>query len=471
MDYEKEFDDKIKKNDADGIVEENFEKHDEEVLNLQGEQTTSNADYIKAESNSSEDEYAYEAVSEDKQDTAAYSRVEFRNDRKSVGKMIKRFRRRMFASFVAVAVVAALIGGGVTGAFMKYYGGGTSTQIINRYLPLSDTVSSTNGNLNLIPNIYKIVSPAVVEIDTSVSYSNGYRSATVPKGSGSGFIISSDGYIVTNNHVIDGASKITVKLYDGRSTVARLVGSDSRTDLAVLKISLPNLTVAKLGDSSKLLPGELAVAIGNPLGDSFAGSVTAGIISGLNRNLQSDYGPIDLIQTDAAINPGNSGGPLVNSKAEVVGITSVKLTSTGSSSLQDPFGMFQSQGTPVEGMGFAIPINDAKPIIDQIIKHGYVERPMMGIGAQTITQQDASQYNMPVGVYVAEVQPNSAADQAGIQPGDVITQIDGTKITSFESLQSILNNHKVGDVINVTLWRNGRTLTVKVKLQSSANLQ
>lgn len=462
MDYEKEFEDKIKKNDADGIVDENFQRHDDEILNFKQDE----AEY------SDDSAHTYEVDGEEKKsDTLTNSRVEFRSGKKSLGKMVKRFRRRMLASFIAVALIAALIGGGATGAYLKYYGGGQSAQIVNRYLPLSDTVTSTNGDLNLIPNIYKIVSPAVVEIDTSVSYSNGYRSAMVPKGSGSGFIISSDGYIVTNNHVIDGASKITVKLYDGRSAVARLIGRDSRTDLAVLKINLPNLPVAKLGDSSKLVPGELAVAIGNPLGDSFAGSVTAGIISGLNRNLQSDYGPIKLIQTDAAINPGNSGGPLVNSKAEVVGITSVKLTSTGGSSMQDPFGMFQSQGTPVEGMGFAIPINDAKPIIDQIIKHGYVERPMMGIGAQTITKQDAAQYNMPVGVYVAEVQPNSAADKSGIQPGDVITQIDGANVTSFEDLQSILSNHKVGDVVNVTLWRNGKTLTAKVKLQSSANLQ
>ncbi|MDI3530143.1 MAG: serine protease Do, partial [Thermoanaerobacter sp.] len=169
-------------------------------------------------------------------------------------------------------------------------------------------------------------------------------------------------------------------------------------------------------------------------------------------------------------NPGNSGGPLVNSKAEVIGITSVKLTSIGPS-IQDPFGMFQSQETPVEGMGFAIPINEAKPIIDQIIKHGYVERPMMGIGAQTITQQDAARYNLPVGVYVVQVQPNSGAEKAGIQPGDVIIKVDGKDITSFEDLQGILNNHKVGDVIKVTIWRNGRTFTVTVKLQSSANFE
>jgi len=460
MDYEKDFEKEIEKNDPDSIVEEDI-KQEAEKMGTGNSEADNAADYIE------------EGSKEEKTDSAqgSLSKVEFRNGKKSMGKMIKRFRKRMIASFIAVALIAAMIGGGVTGAYMKYYGVGASPSVVTQYLPLSNPAVSSNGYLNLIPNIYKIVSPAVVEIDTSVTYTNGYKSGLMPKGSGSGFIISPEGYIVTNNHVIDGASKITVKLADGRTADAKLIGKDSRTDLAVLKINLPNLPVAKLGDSSKLVPGDLAVAIGNPLGDSFAGSVTAGIISGLNRNLQSDYGPVKLIQTDAAINPGNSGGPLVNSNAEVVGITSVKLTSIGGSSAQDPFGMFQSQSTPVEGMGFAIPINEAKPIIDQIIKHGYVERPMMGIGAQTITKDEAAQYNLPVGVYVAQVQPNSGADKAGIQPGDVITKIDGTAITSFEQLQSILNNHKVGDTINVTIWRNGSTLTLPVKLGSSASFQ
>jgi PDZ domain (Also known as DHR or GLGF)./Trypsin. len=394
-------------------------------------------------------------------------RVEFRSNKKSLGKMVKRFRRRMLVSFVAVALIAALIGGGTVAGIMKYTNVGQQTQVINRYLPLS----SDNNNFNLITNIAKIVSPSVVGIDTSVSYSNGYRSALVPEGSGSGIIINSQGYIVTNNHVVDGASKITVNLSDGRKFPAQLIGKDAKTDLAVLKINATNLIPAKLGDSSKLEVGELAVAIGNPLGESFAGTVTAGIISGLNRNLQSDYGPVNLIQTDAAINPGNSGGPLVNSNGEVIGITSVKLTSTGGSDTQDPFGMFQSQSTPVEGMGFAIPINEAKPIIDELIKHGYVERPVMGVSVQEVTSQDAAQYNIPVGLYIAQVQQGSGADAAGLQAGDVITAVDGTKVDTFDSLQSIITKHKIGDTITVTFWRNGRTLTAKVKLMSSSNAQ
>lgn len=445
MDYEKDFENEIEKKDSESIVppQENLEEIPQEDLEKPAVESSSPA-----------------------------PKVEFRNNKKSIGKMVKRFRRRMIASFVAVALIAAIIGGGVTGAVMKYYGfqNNSTPQVVTRYLPLEANTPNENSILNLIPNIYKIVSPAVVEIDTSTAYRTNTGIEYVPKGSGSGFIISPEGYIVTNNHVIEGASKITVKLLDGRSAEAKLIGRDPRTDLAVIKINLPNLPVVKLGDSSKLQPGELAIAIGNPLGDSFAGTVTAGIISGLNRNLQSDYGPVKLIQTDAAINPGNSGGPLVNSKAEVIGITSVKLTSIGPS-IQDPFGLFQGQSTPVEGMGFAIPINEAKPIIEQLIKHGYVERPMMGIGAQTITSQDAAQYNLPVGVYVVQVQAGSGAEKAGIQPGDVIIKVDGKQVKSFEDLQSVINSHKVGDVINVTIWRNGRTFTVPVKLQSSANFQ
>ena len=332
-------------------------------------------------------------------------------------------------------------------------------------------LSSNNSNANLITNIAKIVSPSVVGIDTSTTYSNGFRNAFISEGSGSGIIIDTNGYIVTNNHVVDGASNITVSLSDGRKFSAQLIGKDSKTDLAVLKINATNLTAAKLGDSSKLEVGDLAVAIGNLLGESFAGTVTSGIISGLNRNIQSDYGAVNLIQTDAAINPGNSGGPLVNSNGEVIGITSVKLTSTDSSDTQDQFGMYQSQSTPVEGMGFAIPINEAKPIIDELIKHGYVERPMMGVSVQEVTQQDAAQYNIPVGLYIAQVQQGSGADEAGLQAGDVIIAVDGTKVETFDALQSIIAKHKVGDTVTVTFWRNGRTLSTKVKLMSSSNAQ
>ncbi|WKV08289.1 trypsin-like peptidase domain-containing protein [Thermoanaerobacterium sp. CMT5567-10] len=451
MDIENEQTKKLNENDmenlnenTDGVFTENFTNND---LNKIREVPMTN-DY------------------QDKND-GEKAKNDLENSKKSLGKMVKRFRRRMLVSFVTVALIAALIGGGIVAGIMEYTNLGQKTQVINRYLPLS----SNNSNANLITNIAKIVSPSVVGIDTSATYSNGFRSAFVSEGSGSGIIIDSQGYIVTNYHVIEGASTITVSLSDGRKFSAQLIGKDSKTDLAVLKINATNLTAAKLGDSSKLEVGDLAVAIGNPLGESFAGTVTSGIISGLNRNLQSDYGAVNLIQTDAAINPGNSGGPLVNSNGEVIGITSVKLTSTDDNSTQGSFGMYQSQSTPVEGMGFAIPINEAKPIIDELIKHGYVERPMMGVSVQEVTQQDAAQYNIPVGLYIAQVQQGSGADEAGLQAGDVITAVDGTKVQTFDALQSIISKHKVGDTITVAFWRNGKTLSTKVKLMSSSNAQ
>jgi len=451
MDIENEQTQRLNENDmeklsenTDGVFTENFTNND---LNKIREVPMTN-DY------------------QDKND-GEKAKNDLENSKKSLGKMVKRFRRRMLVSFVTVALIAALIGGGIVAGIMEYTNLGQKTQVINRYLPLS----SNNSNANLITDIAKIVSPSVVGIDTSVSYSNGFRSAFISEGSGSGIIIDTNGYIVTNNHVVDGASNITVSLSDGRKFSAQLIGKDSKTDLAVLKINATNLTAAKLGDSSKLEVGDLAVAIGNLLGESFAGTVTSGIISGLNRNIQSDYGAVNLIQTDAAINPGNSGGPLVNSNGEVIGITSVKLTSTDSSDTQDQFGMYQSQSTPVEGMGFAIPINEAKPIIDELIKHGYVERPMMGVSVQEVTQQDAAQYNIPVGLYIAQVQQGSGADEAGLQAGDVIIAVDGTKVETFDALQSIIAKHKVGDTVTVTFWRNGRTLSTKVKLMSSSNAQ
>jgi serine protease Do len=453
--------------DMDFGNEQNENIDENEIDNFKMDSNSMNTENISSDNLNNTQEIPATYNQQNSEINHEMPRVEFRSNKKSLGKMVKRFRRRMLVSFVAVALIAALIGGGAVAGIMKYTNIGQQTQVINRYLPLS----SDNNNFNLITNIAKIVSPSVVGIDTSVSYSNGYRSALVPEGSGSGIIINSQGYIVTNNHVVDGASKITVNLSDGRKFPAQLIGKDAKTDLAVLKINATNLIPAKLGDSSKLEVGELAVAIGNPLGESFAGTVTAGIISGLNRNLQSDYGPVNLIQTDAAINPGNSGGPLVNSNGEVIGITSVKLTSTGGSDTQDPFGMFQSQSTPVEGMGFAIPINEAKPIIDELIKHGYVERPVMGVSVQEVTSQDAAQYNIPVGLYIAQVQQGSGADAAGLQAGDVITAVDGTKVDTFDSLQSIITKHKIGDTITVTFWRNGRTLTAKVKLMSSSNAQ
>lgn len=309
--------------------------------------------------------------------------------------------------------------------------------------------NSTNAEYPVVA-IAKKVGPTVVHI-TNIS-ADFFNQAGVT--SGSGVIIDRDeGYIVTNYHVVRGASRIEVTLMGGESYSAQLVGGDAQTDLAVIKIDAKNLPEAVLGDSDKLKVGEMAVAIGSPLGEEFAGSVTQGVISALNRKITVQSRPgeevtLNLIQTDAAINPGNSGGALVNAQSEVIGINSVKV-----------------QRADVEGMGFAIPISEAKPIINQLINKGYVSRPFIGIyNFQDITPQMAQWYDLPVGIYVGGVFPNGPAERAGMEPEDIIVSMDGKKVTSFAELQEVLNTKQAGDELNITVVRRGAQVELKIKL-------
>lgn len=274
-------------------------------------------------------------------------------------------------------------------------------------------------------------------------------------GEGSGIIISKDGYIMTNYHVVSyadpksGASSRTlleVFLPDGRQVKATFKGGDSKTDLALIKVDLNNLPVAEFGDSSQLEVGELAVAIGNPLGMEFAGSVTVGVISALNRSVEIDGRTMNLIQTDAAINEGNSGGALLNSQGQVIGINSVKIAASG-----------------VEGLGFAIPINDAKPIVDQLRTFGKVRgRPFIGISGAEITSTYANFYKLPVGIYINDVTPGSGAAKAGMQVGDVITAIDGKSIKTMSDLDKAKDAYKPGDTATFTIYRNGKNMNLKL---------
>lgn len=277
------------------------------------------------------------------------------------------------------------------------------------------------------------------------------------KGEGSGIIVRKDGYILTNYHVIESAmdngkqtGKVEVYLPNNnkKSISAKVIGGDSRTDLAVIKVDQDNLPIAEFGDSSKVKVGELAVAIGNPLGMEFAGSVTAGVISAVNRTIDIDGKTLNLIQTDAAINPGNSGGALVNSLGQVIGINTVKLASTG-----------------VEGLGFAIPSNEIKPVMEQLIKYTYVKgRPQIGIGGVNIDARTSRQYDLPVGVYVRQVSPFSGAERAGIQVGDVITEFAGKKVKTIEEINEIKKKYKVGDIVKVVINRDGEEKTLSLKL-------
>ncbi|MDO4618412.1 MAG: trypsin-like peptidase domain-containing protein [Clostridia bacterium] len=260
----------------------------------------------------------------------------------------------------------------------------------------------------------------------------------VEQGSGSGIIISEDGYVVTNQHVIDGASEITVVLNTGDEYTAKLVGEDVKSDLAVLKIDAEGLVAAVLGDSETVRVGEVAVAIGNPLGQEFAGSVTAGVVSAVNRTMTVDNTKYNLIQTDAAINPGNSGGALVNIYGEVIGINSVKIASSG-----------------VEGIGFAISISEAKPIIDDLISDGYVSgRPLIGITAKETSY----------GISVNSVEEGSGADRAGIKVGDLIVKIDGTKVMKVDELNEIRDKKKAGETVILTVVRDGEMLDIELTL-------
>ena len=260
----------------------------------------------------------------------------------------------------------------------------------------------------------------------------------VEQGSGSGIIISTDGYVVTNQHVIDGATQISVVLNTGDEYTAKLIGADEKSDLAVLKIDAPNLVAATLGDSETLMVGELAVAIGNPLGQEFAGSVTVGVISALNRTITIENKKYSLIQTDAAINPGNSGGALVNQYGEVIGINSVKISSTG-----------------VEGIGFAISINEAKPIIEDLKNNGYVlGRPLIGIGAQETSY----------GLAVTSVAENSGAQKAGLKPGDLIVKAEGKTVKTIDSLNEIRDTKKAGEGLQLSVIRDGVMRTFNVIL-------
>ena len=299
------------------------------------------------------------------------------------------------------------------------------------------------------PEIVDKVGPAVVGIINKATltnygnifgfYGNQQQQQEVEQSSGSGVVISSDGYIVTNNHVVEGANELVVILNTGDEYSAKLVGRDSNTDLAIIKIEATDLVYAKMGDSSTLRVGDTAIAIGNPLGQEFAGTTTQGIISGLNRNVTIDNKQLTLIQTDAAINPGNSGGALVNTYGELIGINTAKISSS-----------------TLEGLGFSIPIDEAKPVIKDLIDNGYVTgRPVIGIGGRAVTQQDAEAYNLKVGVYVSSITPNSPAYMAGIKIGDIIVECNGEKVETVEDINNIKNQFAPGDKLALKVYRQG----------------
>lgn len=368
-------------------------------------------------------------------------------------------KRNRFFPFVATGVISAMVGGLIMAGAVIYAlpKNNTSQNTEGKQATtVSDTGSTSSAAGYLTSNstkdlsiveIAKKVSPAVVGItatsDATAEDPFGFSMDAGPS-QGTGIIFSEDGYIVTNYHVIQGAKTIKITLNNGKEVNGKVVNYDEVNDLAVLKITdktdIPG--IAEFGDSSKLQVGELAVAIGDPLGKELYGSVTAGVVSALNRKITVENTNYTVIQTDAAINPGNSGGPLVNSKGQVIGINSAKIGGNG-----------------LEGLGFAIPINIVKPKIQELTK------PLLtiGISGTEITSQLSKQYNLPIGIYVQNVTSFSAAERSGLQAGDVIVKFDGETVKTVSDLNKIKLKHKVGDSVKVAIVRNGlsKTLTLK----------
>ena len=291
-------------------------------------------------------------------------------------------------------------------------------------------------------------------IDSVVSITSAGQSAT---STGTGVILTEDGYIVTNCHVVENGISVSAQLTDGRTLPAMLVGADSVSDLAVLHVDATGLTPAQFGDSGSLRVGDTVVAIGDPLGVQLRGTMTNGIISAINRDLTVGDRTMTLIQTNAALNNGNSGGPLINCYGQVIGINTVKMSS------------YYTASATVEGLGFAIPISVAKPIIDELIENGYVAgRPAIGISGDSLPTYYRAYYRLPDGVYVTSVNDGSDAKAKGIREGDIVTAINGEVISSIDDLNTIKNQYAAGDEVTLTIYRSGAYYEVTVTLVDQA---
>ena len=362
------------------------------------------------------------------------------------------FWKKTGTKVTALVLCCALIGGlcGFGGASLARRGGKATIQESGRTAS-AVSVKSVDGQTLMTPaEVYASTVNSVVSINCSAVSTNIFGQQTESASSGSGFIYTADGYIVTNQHVVANASSINVTLYNGDTYPATLVGSDSDYDVAVLKIDAKDLPAVTLGSSTDVNVGDTVMAIGNPLGE-LTFSMSQGIVSCVNRAINVEGTPFNMIQVDASINPGNSGGPLMNLYGEVVGIVSAKYSSYAN--------------TTVEGLGFAIPINDVQSIIKDIIENGSVgNKAYMAITAGTMTQQMAAQYkiNATEGVFVYSVEDGGAGDKAGLKLGDVITKLNDTQITSMEDLSAAKKGFKAGDTVTLTVLRDGKEITTQL---------
>ncbi|MCX8075321.1 MAG: trypsin-like peptidase domain-containing protein [Clostridia bacterium] len=368
---------------------------------------------------------------------------------------------------IAIIIIVGLISG---------FFGSTSTYVIlnNKYGYTSQENGANNtNNINRSETKYEIsqvenpvvaiaqeVGPSIVFVKVEFVTQGVFGILQDSGSEGSGIIYSDDGYIITNYHVISSAlsnsmATITVTLPNSNEEIpATIVGGDKVTDLAVLKIDKKGLTKAKFGKSSDVKVGEIAVAIGNPLGEELASTITGGYISAVNRKITTEGRTYNLIQTDAAINPGNSGGALVNSKGEVIGINTIKISDQG-----------------VEGLGFAIPVDEALPIISQLITNKKISRPYIGISGFDLDKEIAKKYNLVEGVYISEINPNTPAQKSGLKKGDVITEFNGKAIKTMNELNALKNDKKVGDTVSLKVYRKSGYVDITVTLEEDTSVE
>lgn len=381
-------------------------------------------------------------------------------------KQRKGLGKKILAAVLAVALVAGSCG--VTAALVNSHWENKTAQLetsLNQKIDNLQKQITNNRNTQsaiagaaaapgdlLSPSqVYAANVDSVVAISSTIIQANSFYGTTEGTATGSGFILTEDGYVITNCHVVEGATAVSVITHDGSEYPATIVGSDATNDIAVLKVEATGLPAVTVGSSDNLIIGDMVVAIGNPLGE-LTSTQTVGYVSGKDRDVSTDGSLISMIQTDAAINSGNSGGPLFNMYGEVVGVTTAKYSGTSGS------------GATIEGIGFAIPIDDVKGIITDLIDYGYVTGAYMGITVSNTDEESAAMFGLPVGAYVMSVEAGGSADRAGIQPKDIIIDLGGQEVKGITTLTRALRKFKAGDTTTVTIIRSGGQMELEITL-------